>query len=271
RANRRLINASIYLSQYELQVVHIEGKRNYVPDALSRLRTLQDQPERSDDVPVLDDVWFIFAEARMDDELKRQFVEGYNTDKKYRAVIEDIKAKTVNEGTDTLSRPGLPFLLIEDLLYNIRTDGSRALCVPRTVLKTILATIHDEKHHFGTDRMLHDLKGLAIHHKTSEVKKYIKWCPTCRLNQTNRDLPNGNYQPIRPIDNLPMRVIAMDFITVEIALRYHIFEHPDQPWIKAIPALQWNLNSAHSSATGSSPHEQLYGFRLQGPLEVLTE
>ena len=39
RANRRLINASIYLSEYNLKIYHIPGKKNIVPDALSRLLT----------------------------------------------------------------------------------------------------------------------------------------------------------------------------------------------------------------------------------------
>ncbi|KAJ9412614.1 ribonuclease H [Fusarium oxysporum] len=37
RSNRRLVNASIYLFQYDLRVLHIHGKKNFVPDSLSRL------------------------------------------------------------------------------------------------------------------------------------------------------------------------------------------------------------------------------------------
>jgi len=33
---------------------------------------------------------------------------------------------------------------------------------------------------------------------------------------------------------------------IEIAIRYYAFEHPDEPWINVIPALRWNLNSAHT-------------------------
>ncbi|KAL2017178.1 hypothetical protein VTK56DRAFT_2498 [Thermocarpiscus australiensis] len=73
RANRKLINASIYLSQYDLKVYYLPGRLNFVPDALSRLKALQDQPERKEGDVILDNIWFAFAEAKMDDSLKKQF------------------------------------------------------------------------------------------------------------------------------------------------------------------------------------------------------
>ena len=48
RANRRLINASIYLSEYRLSSHHIPGRQNTVPDALSRLPArLTDQEKKN--------------------------------------------------------------------------------------------------------------------------------------------------------------------------------------------------------------------------------
>jgi hypothetical protein len=43
KANQRLITTSIYLSQFQLNVRHIPGKVNYVPDTLSRLPQLNDK------------------------------------------------------------------------------------------------------------------------------------------------------------------------------------------------------------------------------------
>lgn len=378
RANRRLINASIYLSQYDLKVYHLPGRLNYVPDALSRLAALQDPPERGNGDAILDNVWFAWAEAKMDDDLRQEFVKGYQEDTKYAAIIKDLRP---TEGSgDTFSRRGLPFVLVDGLLYNVRPDGTRALCIPHSQVKSILSVAHDDKHHFREDRMLHDLRGVAITNKTYQVKKYIKYCPACGLLATDRQPPIGEAQPIRPQDTLPMRVIAIDFIlalpavpsegspwqikdhkefnammtvsckaskrtllipghstysaedwgttllrqlllsdwgvpsaiisdrdrkftsdlwqgmwkalgtrlmmtaayhpqadglaerknqTVEIALRFYIFERPDSSWLDIIPLLQWNLNSGYSAPINSSPHEQLYGFRPAGPLEAL--
>ena len=70
--------------------------------------------------------------------------------------------------------------MIDGLLYNIRADGIRALCVPRgEVLKRVLVATYDEKHHFGEERMLYDLRGLSISNKTYVVKSYVKYCLVC--------------------------------------------------------------------------------------------
>lgn len=58
--------------------------------------------------------------------------------------------------------------------------------------------------------------------------------------------------------------------TVEIALRFFLFERPDANWTDIIPLAQWNLNSGYSEPIKSSPHEQLFGFKPAGPLEALT-
>jgi hypothetical protein len=385
RANRRLINASVYLSQYDLKVFHLPGRLNFVPDALSRLKALDDTVERPEGDAILDNIWFAFAEAHMDADLKRQFVDEYGKDSKYSDIINDLtankRADTV-EGTGIFSRRGLPFVLIDGLLYNIRADGLRALCIPRGLVQHILELAHDERHHFGVERMLYDPRGVSFGKKTHLVNEYHRKCPTCGLNTTDRNPPIGDMQPIRPADTLPMRVIAIDFIvglpaapadgspwqlkghkefdtmmtvscksskrtllipghstytaeewghvlmrqlllsdwgvpsaiisdrdrkftsafwkgmwkalgtkllmtaayhpqadglaerknqTVEIALRFYIFERPDASWLDIIPALQWNLNNAYASAVKASPHELLYGFQPAGPLQALSK
>ena len=43
------------------------------------------------------------------------------------------------------------------------------------------------------------------------MKTYVQHCPVCDVNQTNRELPLGNYEAIRT-DPEPMATIAIDFI-----------------------------------------------------------
>ena len=59
--------------------------------------------------------------------------------------------------------------------------------------------------------------------------------------------------------------------TVELAIRFHLFEAPDTPWIDILTPLQWNLNHSHTDTIDSTPHEQLYGFKPLGPREALTK
>ena len=77
--------------------------------------------------------------------------------------------------------------MIDGLLYNIRANGIYTLYVPHSeVLKYILAIIYNEKHYFGKECILYDLRGLSISNKTYVVKSYIKYCPIYQLNATDR-------------------------------------------------------------------------------------
>jgi hypothetical protein len=132
RANKRLINASVYLSQFDLKTYHVPGRPNLVPDALSRLRAKQDKPNRPDEIAILDDVWFAYAEAQMEENLKDRFITGYLEDKKYERIMEDIRKAPTSEDPVYFFRAGYPFVIIDGLLYNIRPDGTRALCIYTT-------------------------------------------------------------------------------------------------------------------------------------------
>ena len=69
-SNRRLIYIAIYLSEYNLQIYYLPRCLNFVLNALSRLKVLQDKPKdpkdivvvNSDDV-VLDNIFFVYIEA----------------------------------------------------------------------------------------------------------------------------------------------------------------------------------------------------------------
>lgn len=58
--------------------------------------------------------------------------------------------------------------------------------------------------------------------------------------------------------------------TVELALRFYVAEYLDEQWIDVVPALQWNLNNTYSRSIDASPHEYLFGFKIQGPVDRLT-
>lgn len=135
-------------------------------------------------------VWFAYAEAQMDPEDHEAFVKGYKSDKKYAHIMEEIRRTPSSENTGALFRAGYPFAVVDGLLYNIAADGTRTLCVPYAMVKKVLESAHNEKHHFGRDRMLYDLRGLSIHNKTYAVKKYIKFCPSCIACSTDHTALN---------------------------------------------------------------------------------
>ncbi|KAG5810041.1 hypothetical protein H9Q74_014111 [Fusarium xylarioides] len=129
RANRRLVNASIYLSEYELRVFHIPGKKNFIPDALSRLEAPETDGNARrlrPDYTALDDVC-MGVESLMSDETKNKFIQGYIDDTKYLPILKmilDTTDKPVDadrlHGEDAVSasKRGVPFALKDGLLYH---------------------------------------------------------------------------------------------------------------------------------------------------------
>jgi hypothetical protein len=188
RANKKLINASVYLSQYNIKVHHLAGKLNLVPDALSPLQATGDMVDRPDGTATLDDVWFAWTEALMDPAMVVKFVAAYRKDPKLAAIIAKIRkptkikakpakpakrgAKPTNEDVDILFRAGYPFHIAKKngLLYNHRIDGTYTFCIPHGMVGTILATAYDANHHYGRDCMIYELRDLPIHVKTHQVK-----------------------------------------------------------------------------------------------------
>ncbi|KAK0703074.1 hypothetical protein B0T26DRAFT_619410, partial [Lasiosphaeria miniovina] len=83
------------------------------------------------------------------------------------------KGKRIDEDSDGFFRAGMPFIFTYGLLYNIRTNGTRSLCVPHNMIGRILEALHDEKQYFADERMLYDLRRLSIHNKTYHVKEYV--------------------------------------------------------------------------------------------------
>lgn len=228
RANRRLVNASIYLSAYDLEVHHLAGRLNLVPDALSRLPALGDEAARlKNDTPTLDNLWdhdqvLFIAEAQMDADLHKRFAIGYEADSIYGNIIKDLASTPSNgrrpdvghghnEVVVNASKPGHPFRLVDGLLYNGDSNGKERLVIPKPLVKEVLNYHHDEKHHFGRTRMLQDMDGLHFRKKRFLVDQYVNTCHQCGAIRQETQLPIGEYTPIQaPLE--PMHTIAMDFI-----------------------------------------------------------
>ncbi|PNP59923.1 hypothetical protein FNYG_14749 [Fusarium nygamai] len=133
RANRRLVNASIYLSEYELRVFHIPGKKNFVPDTLSRLEAPETDGNARRLRPnytALDDMC-MGVESLMSQETKDKFIQGYINNTKYLPILKmilDSTDKPVNadrlhsEDAMSTSKRGVPFALKDRLLYHKQTD-----------------------------------------------------------------------------------------------------------------------------------------------------
>ncbi|KAK0754931.1 hypothetical protein B0T18DRAFT_312867 [Schizothecium vesticola] len=78
-------------------------------------------------------------------------------------------------------------------------------------MREILEDTHDGEHHFGANRMLHDLVSVLFDRKSATVKSYVRHCQVCVENQISRQKTPGKLQPIAVIP-IPGHTIGIDFV-----------------------------------------------------------
>ncbi len=225
-SNHRLVNTSVYLATYPLDIYHLPGRLNLIPNALSHLKTPEDaETWQCDEEPVLDTFWdevppidtptpiLFLSEAQITDEIRQQFTDGYKADRIYNKIIQDLKPHSTKENEDILntSKASNPFRIASGLLYNHDINGTQHLVILFTLIPEILAESHDQKHHLGHDRMIQNLEHLHFKQKKHLVSEYIAHCHIYSTNKSRNQRPIGSLQPIQtPLE--PMHTITMDFI-----------------------------------------------------------
>ena len=92
RMNVRLVRASQFLRQFRLDVRHKPGKEHIVPDALSRLASMNHGKECSD--PGYSELDALYGTScslvAMSPEFRKRLVEGYTTDRWYARLLQQI-------------------------------------------------------------------------------------------------------------------------------------------------------------------------------------
>jgi len=220
--NLRLAKASVYLQQFELDVRYRPGKLHLVPDALSRLQP-EHVPETDLQTDTLDDVAHVFHAliVEMDDDFKARLKQAYQDDTLWQRVLAVISGKRHDDEDPTRPMRGLRFLLKDNLIYYWeRQDGSERLCIPKALMHEIFEQAHDGFHHQGFNRTYDRVRAsFFIRKLTKYLKIYIKYCPQCKINQTQRHKPYGSMEPIDRSAR-PFEVACIDIVT-------HLPESPD--------------------------------------------
>lgn len=216
RTNPKLARAAEYLQRFEIQIYHRPGRLHIVPDALSRLPSRHSTTTSQDDVIFnlhLRRVYPIFVYTAtlvaMTDDLKRQFLEGYKSDRHWAPIYEQVIQENAKPPA---SRAQLPYSIQDELLYTLGFRDEDRLVVPKSLVSTVLRQAHDEHAHPGIARTLANLQSLCIHRVQHQVKQYIRHCASCLANKTLTHKPFGAMQPILATP-IPFHTITIDFVT----------------------------------------------------------
>jgi hypothetical protein len=229
RQNLRLVRASLYLSQFpQIKILHIPGKLNVMPDALSRLQSLQ-----ADDITDEEDIYEALhlqaSMLRISDDLIEKFQRGYSEDPYYKTKFAEMKRQYSKNGSLPIEYNNL---VLEDAEINAFTppakepltlnsrryllylrDGERLrLCIPRSLHAPFLQMAHDRNNHSGVERTYQKLRqSYFIKGCSSVVKDYIRHCPSCLINKPTNFTPSGRLMPISAPAS-PWELVTMDFV-----------------------------------------------------------
>ena len=183
KLNLRLVRASAFLSQFDLNVRFHPGKEHVVADALSCL------PQQDNSAQGLDE--FLNAQVtsteaahaynatltEMSKGFRKAIQTGYQRDQRWTRLVPLIKEDT---------SPGVQFIWRDGLIYFVDSlDGRLRLCIPKDIQHEIFTLAHDEQNHCGYHRAYERIRATYfIHHLARRLQLYLMHCRLCNLNQT---------------------------------------------------------------------------------------
>jgi hypothetical protein len=234
KQNLRLVRASLYLSQFpQIRVLHVPGRLNIIPDALSRLEATDEAntggTTTGDHADIYDTLHLQASMLRISDDFIDKIQKGYNHDPYFKSKFAEMKriySKTgklpvvynnlhledaeLHAFTPQAKGPVLPGSR-RYLLYLVEGDKLR-LCVPRAMVVPFLQMAHDKNNHAGFERTYQRLRqSYFMKGASTTIKDYIKHCPSCLINKPTNYTPSGRLIPITAPAS-PWELITVDFV-----------------------------------------------------------
>lgn len=246
KLNLRLVRASIYLSQFQLEVKYRLGKQHIIPNALSRLPAtpidtgtdinafgaldIDTYHSGIEDLEVPDQVYaYQGTLVSMLAEFRQRLLDGYSKEKFWRGLLimlsnldkrtpqeqesQDPHQENINnEVVFKKFRIGIGFELRGGLVYYFGESNALRLCIPRLVEEEIFRVVHDDNHHSGYHRCLARIVDtLFVFGLLKKIRTYVENCLACQVNQTKRHRSYGELMPIS-LESHPFHIIVMDYV-----------------------------------------------------------
>jgi hypothetical protein len=161
---------------------------NIVPDVLSCLTILEALDVTNDNE--LDNV-YAFSELNVSNDFRNALHDGYLVDPYFAHVLRLLGFHdSVPEGDFSPQVHGINFIIKNGLLYHIPLSSAPRLYILNAYTKALLLIVYDNQY-FGFDYTYDELRGFCIPRVTKKVLDYIKFCPSCLVNNTLRTRLNG--------------------------------------------------------------------------------
>uniref|UniRef100_A0A0W0F853 Reverse transcriptase-rnase h-integrase n=1 Tax=Moniliophthora roreri TaxID=221103 RepID=A0A0W0F853_MONRR len=208
KLNRRQARWSLFLSEFNLGLVHVPGKSISQADALSRRSNEQDEVDSdNEDVVVLPDRLFIRG---VDLGLKNDIVERLGPDDFHKSALEQL----LHQGVPPIKSALSDWKIEDDLLF-----FQNRVYVPNDtdLRRRIVQSIHETPGvgHPGqwntTEQVQRDFWWPGM---VKFIKNFVDGCATCQQSKINTHPTRTPIQPIQaPQNSFPFQVCTMDLIT----------------------------------------------------------
>ena len=212
KQNLQFVKASIYLSEFNLQVLHCFEKSYTIPDTLSQLSSRNTMNASEDALNIKTFHMFTGFIIAMSENFHKQLQKAYKKDKTWTSVLKLLKTIIKwNQNDDEIHKISIEFSLCDGLIYYIK-NNKYWLCIPSFMEKEIFQIAHNNNAHKRKGRAIERIwKSFYICHLNSCLDTYIWHCPDCECNQTCQHKPYGELNPIEAPSH-PFQTIAMNWV-----------------------------------------------------------
>lgn len=180
KPSRRFTGILLDLAEFEFSVEHRPGRQNYVADMLSR-----------------------HSCAALSQ--THEFTAMQNADDFCKSTKQKVCAEPNSAG---------PFVIINDILYRVTSEGHHCPVVPAKIQQSVLELTHDASGHSDIKRTMDKLQGrFWWPNMLSTVTSYVQACQRCQEDNrpTSRNVGKMEFMPTTDV---PFSSIAMDHITM---------------------------------------------------------
>lgn len=178
---------ALYFQQFDLEIVHLQGKYNVISDWLSR-SCPEEETDADDQVEKVAVPLYVVGTP---------YVPDLNTIRTYQKDSPEVERKLWKSGED-------------DLLYYARNSK---LYIPRELRDDFLYWFHASRYggHCGINRTVRRMsKWIWWPEMRKNVGEYIQRCPTCNLKEKKVSRTSGMMGVLdRPY---PMQLVSLDYV-----------------------------------------------------------